>query len=716
MPSWSKYAFVFLTVLIYLAAYHLFFVDHSIFSWITLIHVISLPKMLLVLVASCLIASVFDGLKSKRHPLWILIVLPLLLSIFFFNSTQFNPDTWEYLAVAKLIQQEGLAVVSELPAYGYSALAGYPIILSILPSPSSILAFHVMLYLIMVYLVFLISKELFNVEVGFYGSLFAATMPILLSNHYFILADFPMTVFFLASTYCCLKSVDDRRWLAPTLFFAIASASIKVGALMYVVSVLPTVYLKNIDVKSFKEYRKPALYSFIILLVMATFLLSYEPLQERLLQKMKFLDPTSNLLRFVYFGNNDPSIALPFQIGFALTILFIYYLYKLKSKVTNADVLLLVWIILPFLAAHDIKVRYLLPMFPAIAIAASKAVYDLRDGRWMIYFTVASMALMTILTAPAVADSYLLKNVQDASSSLGDTSSQSVGIIAYASYLRFNPHIYAVIVDFYSDKDVEFMGFNMEPQTYYSNKESWSRNKDILNMIYPLQYYNIDNLDRLLENYSHVYSYEGGIFRQHNTYEVSTYTLNDDAVGPVDSLMIISDLKDIQSLNYKKDFCKNYAFNLYCLEKKRMTYQQNFSVGPFTQKSTYGVSRDNWLGENMLFMKPPENGQINKSYELEVPVNTSLKFSTSLRQDTWHHLKGDGVMFIVLIDDGSQTKLLFNKYIDPKNLEADRGLHEQNIDLKQYWGKNITLTFQTKSGPKNSSMYDTAGWGNPRIV
>ena len=29
---------------------------------------------------------------------------------------------------------------------------------------------------------------------------------------------------------------------------------------------------------------------------------------------------------------------------------------------------------------------------------------------------------------------------------------------------------------------------------------------------------------------------------------------------------------------------------------------------------------------------------------------------------------------------------------------------------------NVTVVLQTMSGPNNSSMYDTAGWGNPRLV
>lgn len=113
-----------------------------------------------------------------------------------------------------------------------------------------------------------------------------------------------------------------------------------------------------------------------------------------------------------------------------------------------------------------------------------------------------------------------------------------------------------------------------------------------------------------------------------------------------------------------------------------------------------------------MFMKPPSVGQVNASYNLIVPVNTSMKFSVSLRPDTWHPLKGDGVEFRVLVDD----YVLYDRYIDPKNRPEDRRLFEENLDVSRWWGRNVTVVLQTMSGPINNSMYDTAGWGNPRLV
>ena len=70
----------------------------------------------------------------------------------------------------------------------------------------------------------------------------------------------------------------------------------------------------------------------------------------------------------------------------------------------------------------------------------------------------------------------------------------------------------------------------------------------------------------------------------------------------------------------------------------------------------------------------------------------------------------------VLIETDDGTNLVFDKYIDPKSNPLDRKLHPEEISLTPYAGKKIKLILMTKSGPNNSSMYDTAGWGEPRIV
>ena len=60
--------------------------------------------------------------------------------------------------------------------------------------------------------------------------------------------------------------------------------------------------------------------------------------------------------------------------------------------------------------------------------------------------------------------------------------------------------------------------------------------------------------------------------------------------------------------------------------------------------------------------------------------------------------------------------MIFDEYIDPKNNPADRRLHEYSIPLTDFWDTNTTITFQTTSGPAGSSIYDTAGFGNPVIL
>jgi hypothetical protein len=222
----------------------------------------------------------------------------------------------------------------------------------------------------------------------------------------------------------------------------------------------------------------------------------------------------------------------------------------------------------------------------------------------------------------------------------------------------------------------------------------------------------------------------GGRLRYFDTYQATLYSLKPGMGGPTDGILYVSNMDySNPELTNKSDFCRNYVYNFYCenyLNRRggwgADIFTQSYRFGPLSLASTYGVGVESWLGENILMMKPPDVGQVNSTYRLRVPEGTRLRFSASLRPDTWHPLKGDGVEFRVLgrvYHNDSNNRpyaVLFDKYADPKNNPEDRKLFEEDVDVSSMWGQESEIVFQTLSGPNNSSMYDTAGWGNPRLV
>jgi hypothetical protein len=109
-----------------------------------------------------------------------------------------------------------------------------------------------------------------------------------------------------------------------------------------------------------------------------------------------------------------------------------------------------------------------------------------------------------------------------------------------------------------------------------------------------------------------------------------------------------------------------------------------------------------------LLAIPPQEFQL----KLTVPeASPALYFSVGLNPEVFQSDRGDGVDFQVdLLENGNRSNL-FSKYIDPKNNPCDRKWVDAIINLDQWVGKEVTLSFSTSSGPVGDSSWDWAYWG-----
>ncbi len=198
----------------------------------------------------------------------------------------------------------------------------------------------------------------------------------------------------------------------------------------------------------------------------------------------------------------------------------------------------------------------------------------------------------------------------------------------------------------------------------------------------------------------------------------------------------------IESIEYESEF----PIRLMNYEAKAGYYSHGFGLLPFSFSTAklehfdiFRVGSPNFFIENLnkatietsqkegvtplifningdsrvtLFEHPPSE----ITYKLTVPENSSLIFGIALNPEIWSTDKGDGVIFEILVKDGKEERKLFSKYIDPKNKIEDRKWHDERIDLSEYKGKEVLLTFITSPGPSNNTNYDWAGWGDLKLI
>ncbi len=117
--------------------------------------------------------------------------------------------------------------------------------------------------------------------------------------------------------------------------------------------------------------------------------------------------------------------------------------------------------------------------------------------------------------------------------------------------------------------------------------------------------------------------------------------------------------------------------------------------------------------KEILFEHAP--GRVD--YKVKIPSKSSLDFSIGMVPACWSPDKGDGVLFRVLINENNTEKIIFDKYIDPKNIAEDRKWHDCSIDLTAYSGKDVILSFITLFGlnEKSTNAFDWSAWGNIRF-
>ncbi len=73
---------------------------------------------------------------------------------------------------------------------------------------------------------------------------------------------------------------------------------------------------------------------------------------------------------------------------------------------------------------------------------------------------------------------------------------------------------------------------------------------------------------------------------------------------------------------------------------------------------------------------------------------------------------GDGATYRVTVDDGSREQVVFEQYIDPKNVPEQRRWLDASVDLSPWAGQRVTLAFSTDGGPAGDTTYDWAYWSD----
>lgn len=180
--------------------------------------------------------------------------------------------------------------------------------------------------------------------------------------------------------------------------------------------------------------------------------------------------------------------------------------------------------------------------------------------------------------------------------------------------------------------------------------------------------------------------------------------------------------------NLNENFLK--LFNIKYIFSKSQISSRGYFVDNF-DKAKVESKQD---AENIVVDMYERQGYMNPSiitqpsskitYDYFVPKGEQeLVFFTYLDDGYWNSEKGDGVEFRVVVemssdkhgDSGIGTEdLIFSQVIDPINNPDHRRMYFNSVDITQYSGKHISVSFITdeRGDPEN----ELPVWGNPKII
>ncbi|MFC1506908.1 ArnT family glycosyltransferase [Thermoproteota archaeon] len=376
-----------------------------------------IPSKLIILfifsfVLAYCISKINFEFKSHLNPI-ILFIIPFFLAALFWTIPEVNPDTTRYFQYAKYLEEYGL--VQFIKGWGESFLVHTD---SIFPPLTYGVIFKIFgefrfniqfltscMFAFTSVCTYYIGKQLFDEHIGFYAALILTTMPHLLCQVPLMLVDV-FTIFFITlSVLLYIIAIKPSGsyyhvWIIFAALSILLSVLSKGSAVLVFIGVFPTLAL-------IFSYSKPKFKKTIILRSTSTILLSIlfaVPIlilnHEIILNQFLRTVPSrvTQVLMAEAWRNVVHPVSLFYQVGgiviFLAIFSFFIFVYKREWKYT----FLLAWTVIPFLALMNTRLRYLMIIYPAIALMASITLNNIGNREIRKYFFASILICSSVIS------------------------------------------------------------------------------------------------------------------------------------------------------------------------------------------------------------------------------------------------------------------------------------------------------------------------------
>lgn len=315
------------------------------------------------------------------------------------------------------------------------------------------------LFSLSVVFTYLIGKELWDEDTGFWGALLLLGMPYLLIQVPLMLVDVPAMFFLTCSIFIFIIAL---RYGGLMLIFlsavVIALTFFSKYSMWLMLSILPAIFFvhiiqpRNCSIRHY-IYRGASIALFAALLIGFVVICRFDVFSEQINILITYQKP--GLERW---GESFVSTFF-FQIHPFITVAALFSLFKAVMK-RDITYLIIAWLLVLVLVLQIRRIRYIIMVFPMLALMASYGLTIVADGRvrkYIVSCTVISSAVIGVFAYLPFLKQINMVNLQEAGIYLNTLQGTHIDVFTVSPSDAVGDLTVAVpLLDLYTDKNISY--------------------------------------------------------------------------------------------------------------------------------------------------------------------------------------------------------------------------------------------------------------------
>ncbi len=422
---------------------------------------INIYKLLLILsIVICISfiisrTSIFNKYNEEKYHILFLFFSGVIIGSLFWNIPEINPDAARYFTEAKYLELNGIWNYINDSGHGlfvYVDFPSIPIFFGLIfrylgEYREYIQLFNTILFSTTSVLIYMISKRLWNEEIGIYSGLLLLSFPYLLSQVPLMLVDIPLMFLVTLSVFFILKVFDSYYYCLPAIIAVFFAVYAKMSSALMI---LPAISILIINYRSIKKDLNR--WIFTIILSLLSIILFFYWKHDVLIEQIGIINK--------YNGPSfyESPLNYLFQLGaivIFLALLSIIIAYRKKDK---NYIILIAMTTIPFIVFYDSRIRYMIPVFPYIAVMSSLSISCISNKNvknFLISSLVITSIVFSIYAYIPFEENFTDKNIKDAADFTNTLNISEIQLfLDFSDKHPYDPEPLVVLFDLYSNKRI----------------------------------------------------------------------------------------------------------------------------------------------------------------------------------------------------------------------------------------------------------------------